>query len=151
MDTHDPYFDPSSPRQEDGSVGRSEVSPAGAVPRDKRLTFREAVTMAERQVDYNHLANKTNAWMGSDVCKVMAEIYLMSPRALVRIGSEELEAELVQEVYREITQEHFEHVCEKLRRLAGFIRCPKPYIRTLLYNEVFEFECHVEADVEGLV
>lgn len=107
----------------------------------RRLTFREAVTRAEVQIGFCDFSRQ-NACYGliHDMCRAMAEVYMMNPATVIRVAGENLEAGLVAEVLSEVTQEMAEDLANDLRdRIAG-VTCIKSYLRSALYIKVFEFE-----------
>lgn len=124
----------------------------------RRLTFREAITLAEDQIGlYEYSRQHKSYGILHDLCRVMAEIYMMPPRATVSVAGEELEAGMVAEVIREVTQEMAEALAEELRGSLAGVRCLKAYLRSALYIKVFEFEAaearldeQVKRDLGGL-
>lgn len=114
----------------------------------RRLTFREAVTLAEDQIALHEYPRRHILWgVLHDLCRVMAEIYMMSPTATVRVAGEQLEARLVADVYREVTPEMAETLAAELQgRLAGVTNM-RAYLRSALYIKAFEYEaCEVRLE-----
>lgn len=106
-----------------------------------RLTFREAVRLAGEQIGLEMFDRRhENYGLIHDMCRVMAEVYMMSPTAEISVGGENLQAGMVAEVYREITPEIAETLAEELRYQMASVRCVKAYLRSALYIKVFEFE-----------
>lgn len=125
---------PATRGREENRLGVSDTS------KPRRLSFREAITKAEDQIGF-HEYSRTYACYGilHDMCRVMAEVYMMPPRALIRINGEDLEAGMVAEVLAEVTQEMAEERAEELRATLPGVTCLKAYLRSALYNKVFEF------------
>lgn len=73
---------------------------------------------------------------------IIAEVYLMSPDTPLYISGEKLDGYIVQEVFREITASHAELVIRSFNSAAYLVRNKKLYLRTALYNSVFELEAH---------
>lgn len=137
---------PSTPSVEGVSDGKG-----------KRLGFGEALRKAKEQVAFGERFATWLALGGDDVlkrgagirhgvesariaeelCKVMAEVYMMSSALQIRISGEMLEADMVKAVFEEITAEHIKAVAEEYMKARGAVRNPKAYLRTVLYNSVF--------------
>jgi hypothetical protein len=141
----------SQPASLPASRGRGDtywVEAGGGVPVPipRRLSFKEAITKAEDQIGFHQYSRK-HACYGilHDMCRAMAEVYMMPPRTKIRINGEELEAEMVAEVLEQVTQEMAVERAEELRETIAGVTCLKAYLRSALYNKVFEFEA---ADVK---
>ena len=107
----------------------------------RRLSFREAVRRAEDQIGFYEFSRQ-HACYGilHDMCRAMAEVYMMNPASVIKVAGENLEAGMVAEVLSEVTQEMAEDLADELRgRIAG-VTCIKSYLRSALYIKVFEFE-----------
>ena len=117
--------------------GRIEPIPA----RPRRLSFREAITKAEDQISF-HEYSRQHVCYGilHDMCRVMAEVYMMPPHAKIKINGEELEAEMVAEVLEQVTEDMAMERAEELLDVIADVTCLKAYLRSALYNKVFEFE-----------
>lgn len=79
---------------------------------------------------------------------IIAEIAAMPNKKGVRIEGENKEAGRVAEVYSHITHEHILHVMENLSRVTYEIKHMKTYLRTALYNSVFEMTSRTENRVQ---
>ena len=77
-----------------------------------------------------------------ELCVVIAEVYWLAQTAegCVRIEGEPIPYRLVRDIYRFLRGEHLEHVMERYRSVRYGIRNVKAYLRTALYNAVFELE-----------
>lgn len=75
---------------------------------------------------------------------IIAEVFILPPGCTVRIEGEALPVETVREVYAGITHEHIEGVIARFRAADYRIRHIKSYLRTALYNAVFEFDFDCE-------
>lgn len=140
---------PASPPANRGREDAYWVGAGGGIPvliPRRRLTFKEAITKAEEQIGFYEYSRQHSCYgILHDMCRVMAEVYMMPPRAKIRINGEELEAEMVAEVLEQVTQEMAEERAEELRETIAGVTCLKAYLRSALYNKVFEFEA---ADVK---
>lgn len=129
------------PARPPATRGREQdLSGTGEAQKPRRMSFREAITKAEDQIGF-HEYSRMHACYGilHDMCRVMAEVYMMPPRATIRINGEDLEAGMVAEVLAEVTQEMAEERAEELRAALPGVTCLKAYLRSALYNKAFEF------------
>ena len=111
--------------------------------RPSRPSFREAYRRAANQVELSCCAaEERNALR--ELCYIIAEIYIMDPDAKVHIAGEMLDAYLAQEIFGELTLEHLRMVRESFQRLDSPVKKKRAYLRSALYNSVFELEAHYE-------
>lgn len=105
------------------------------------LSFREAITLAEEQVGYRGMDYEDKYRpLVHDMCRAMAEVY-MAPEAMgMRVNGELMAAGMIAEVFRELTEEHVLNLASRLYGGWGGVGHPKAYLRSALYNVVFEFE-----------
>lgn len=139
-----------------GEQSSSEVSQevSGGV----RPTFREAMSMAGKQIDIDSFCSwgTKGGWVqGPDyqlartLCMVMAEIYMAAPRYVFYVGGIAMEAAQIREVYGELTFRHVEAVILKIRQSKGkTVKYQRPYLRTMLYNVVFEYEAQTQGGMD---
>lgn len=137
----------SQPASQPANRGQAtNLSGEGNTEKTRRLSFREAITKAEDQIGFREYSRQQSCYgILHDMCRAMAEIYMMPPHAKVRINGEELEAEMVAEVLEQVTAEMAEIRAEELRETIAGVTNIKAYLRSALYNKVFEFEA---ADVK---
>ncbi len=76
----------------------------------------------------------------NEIALIIAEIYCLPSDLLVKINGNDLFAEMVAEVYRLLTHEHINFVIGNFKKIPYQIKSKKTYLRTALYNSVFEFE-----------
>ena len=109
-----------------------------------RPSFREAISRAERQVEYKIICHDSpsDGRLAHELCAIMAEVYMMNPAGPIRISGEWLDGYVVQQVFAELTREHVSAVIEEFERLTIDIRNKKAYLRTSLYNSVFTLDAH---------
>ena len=75
-----------------------------------------------------------------ECCLIIAEIYIKPLESTIRISGQPTEVYLVQEVYRELKNEHLQRVVEKFKEQGHNIHNKKAYLQTSLYNVMFEFD-----------
>ena len=105
-----------------------------------RPSFKTAVQSARDQIEIDcieHFRDEAN-----ELCMIMAEVWMMPPSDKIRIAGEVLDAHLVGEVFREITNEHVQMVIRNFHGIKYLIQNKKAYLRSALYNSVFEMAAH---------
>ena len=124
--------------------------------RSLRPSFREAISRAERQVGYREMKRRSeklehimNMEIVHELCAIMAEVYMMSPDRQIRISGEWLEVELVQSVFKELTDEHVIQVMTDFNRLCYDITNKKAYLRAMLYNSAFSLQASVRNETNS--
>lgn len=127
---------------DDHAVERRQAERVGqSVAGRGRITFREAIALAEEQVGIAEVARYERSWsVLHDMCRVMAEVYMAPPSMLMKVCGEEMEAGLVAEVYRELTADCVQELAHRLTQEIGGVRFIKAYLRSALYNAAFEYE-----------
>jgi hypothetical protein len=78
--------------------------------------------------------------MYEELCLIIAEVNLLHPDSAIKVAGLEISAFIVQEVYSKLTNEHLETVLHNFQRVSWRINHKKTYLRTALYNSVFELE-----------
>ena len=135
----------------------SSARTAGGLPMDGRITFCRAVSLIAAQIgldgfkslDGEKGANWRLAW---ELCKIAAEVIAMQDDTQIRISGETVDARLVKEVFAELRTEHVAWVIESIRIRGAGNAQRKFYVRSMLYNAVFEMETYEQSGVErGLV
>lgn len=106
-----------------------------------RPSFRDMIRHAEGQIEIQSFDEQDLA-QAHEICAIMAEISLMRMDIPVRIAGEPLDSTLVKQVFEEITAEHVRLVIRNFNGVTGLIRNKRAYLRTALYNSVFELESH---------
>jgi hypothetical protein len=137
--------------------GRSPSAVSSEVSGRLKLTFREAVAVADKQIDvdgFKDMAPSGKAVVGCDwhlaytLAMVMAEVYMGRPDYQMYVGGIAMECRQIQEVYCNLTHEH---IAQAIRKIQGGkeknARFRRPYLRTMLYNLVFEFEAQTQAGI----
>lgn len=111
------------------------------MPRSARLSFREAFCRAASQTEISACTDARSGQM-RELCYIIAEVYMMNPDSAISVGGELLGADLVQGVFEELRYPHIEMVTDNFEKEARQIKNKKAYLRTALYNSVFELEAH---------
>lgn len=116
--------------------------------RGRRLSFREAITKAEEQVDFCGMDYAdVRRPLVHDMCRAMAEVYMSPPDMMLKCCGELMEAGMIAEVFAELTEEHVQNLAARLYSGWCAVGHPKAYLRSALYNVVFEFESVITREV----
>ncbi len=140
-----PFDSLSSDRTGSPSVSPSVSPPKGMqAPSSEgispgRRSFREEIQSTAEQVELSAFRCPDRA-LAYELCAIIAEVRLMRPSFSVKIGGEVLEVGLVQEVFEELTHDHLIMVIDNFKGFEYPIRNKKAYLRTALYNAVFELD-----------
>ena len=73
-----------------------------------------------------------------EICLIIAEVFILPPTSEIQINGNKLTAESVQVVFDMLTHEDIISVMDNFEAASYKIRHKKTYLRTALYNEVFE-------------
>lgn len=113
------------------------------------LGFKEAIRAAEEQIEVRCFP-RHQAVYARDICRVIAEVYMLPESAQIKIEGEMLPAATVREIFRELDHEHAEYVIDELTAYDGKIFAMKPFMRTLLYNTVLTMESALANEVKDI-
>jgi hypothetical protein len=81
-----------------------------------------------------------------ELCLIIAEVLVLDSDSVIKIGGSFICARLVQEVYSKINNDHVRLVFSNFNNVSQRIFNKKAYLRTALYNAVFEIESHFVND-----
>ena len=87
----------------------------------------------------------------NEIALIIAEVYCLPDNLQIRIAGNDLPVCLVSDVYRRLTGEHVETVIDNFRRADYEIKYKKTYLRTALYNSVFEAAAKAENTVRSFL
>ena len=108
-----------------------------------RQPLSEALDKVMRQVDYRCFAdlrlNRIDP-LYRELCLIIAEAFLIEPDSPVKINGSLICAQLLKEVYSKLNNEHLRMVFDNFRNVTARVFNKKAYLRTALYNAVFELE-----------
>lgn len=103
----------------------------------------EVMELIKAQIELDTFS-PTDKYFAKEIALIIAEVMLLPETASIRIDGNGLPAGMVQEVYAMLEREHVEGVISAYRRAKYEIRHRKTYLRTALYNSVFETESRIE-------
>ena len=114
-----------------------------------RRPFKDEIGAVAKQLELYAVREMDKAF-AYELCAIIAEVNLMRYDFRVKIGGEVLEAGLVKEVFACLTHDHLERVIDSFNTCVSEIRNKKAYLRTALYNSVFELEAGTINDVNRI-
>lgn len=110
---------------------------------DEGATFHEVFDDVKNRIEFDCFSQAERD-SAEDICLIIAEVLKLPPNALVRIAGNNLPAEMVQAIYHRLSHEHIKLVFENFSRATYEIKHKKTYLRTALYNSVFEINAHYQ-------
>jgi len=113
----------------------------------------EMLEQVMRQVEYHCFAdlrfNRIDPFY-KELCLVIAEVFVLNPGSIIKINGLNMYAHLVQEVYSQLNNEHVCLVFQNFHNVSTHIYNKKAYLRTALFNAVFELESNYVNDLNCL-
>ena len=119
--------------------------PAAAYP-----SILGALDAVMRQVGYHYFADARSKRIDpfyKELCLIVADVLVLDPASVIPINGAKMPASLVQEVYGQLNGDHLSLVYENFRNTTRRVYNKKAYLRTALYNVVFELHAHVANDI----
>lgn len=109
------------------------------------LSFYERLADLKKRVGFEYICFSDKP-LAHECCLVICEV-LHRPCGEILIGGEYKDASLVAEVFSGLTYEHLQHVCDSFNSINYEVKRKKQYLRSALYNSVFELEAAAVNDV----
>ena len=117
------------------------------------LSFNDMLAKVMGQVEYHCFADlrwKQTDPLYGELCLVMAEVFALDPGSAIKVNGSCISARLAQEVFSKLRNSHLLLVFENFHGVSARIHNKKAYLRTSLYNAVFELEsCCVNNSQSG--
>lgn len=117
-------------KMKEQGVGRESESQSRRVG-----SLRETLAEVYSQIE---IEGYSDTELAREIALIITEVYKLPPTWDVQIDGQKLPASLVADVYRELTWEHVTAVIANFKKADFEIKYRKSYLRTALYNEVFE-------------
>jgi hypothetical protein len=121
---------------------------------DSGMTLLGMLDKVMRQVEYHCFVdlrfNRIDP-LYKELCLIIAEAFLLRLDSTVRINGSLIHAQLLKEVYSKLTHEHLRLVFDNFHNVVVRVYNKKAYLRTALYNAVFELESSCINDFGGIV
>jgi len=106
-----------------------------------------------RQVEYRCLAdlrfNRVDPFY-KELCLIIAEVLVLDPVSIIKINGSNIYVHLVQEVFLRLQNDHVRLVFKNFHNVPTHVYNKKAYLRTALYNAVFEIESDSVNDSNGI-
>jgi len=114
-------------------------------------SFDTFVMRAKEQLDFDYLPDFGD--FEHEACMILAEVYSLAPDSLLKISGSMKPAHIAQGVFAKLTPEHLQMVRDNFMRIDYPVYNKKLYLRTALYNSVFEISAHYDnlVRVDGLI
>jgi len=110
-----------------------------------RPSIFKTLELVMRQVEYHCFAQLSTGWIDPlyrELCLVIADVLVLEPDTIITINGAKMPAFLIQEVYGQLNNDHLRFVFGNFQGVSHRVRNKKAYLRTTLYNAVFEIESH---------
>lgn len=118
----------------------SQVAPR---PVSSRLSFKEALAKARTQINIDCFSDADKDFANEIIFNI-AEVYMLWDSAPVKIAGEQIDGYIIKQVFEELHEEHVKLVIDNFSKVDYIVNYKKAYIRTALYNSVFEYTAHFD-------
>ena len=98
-----------------------------------------------QQVEYHCFADLPSGYIDpfyKELCLIISEVFAMNQDAFIKVNGSETPIRLVQEVYSLLRNDHIRIVFTNFYHVSSRVYNKRAYLRTSLYNAVFEIESH---------
>lgn len=103
-----------------------------------RQSFAETLENVKEQIDYDCFSFGMQQ-MANEIAMIIADVFRMRPEDRIKIDKSMRFVSDVQDVYSELQYEHILNIIEKFNKISYRVKSPMPYLRSMLYKEVFEY------------
>ena len=113
--------------------------------RPGRPSFADTLNQVMQQVEYHCFADlrfRRIDPLFKELCFIISEVFFIYSDSLIKVNGSDLPASLVQEVYSLLRNEHLRLVFTNFHDVSNRVYNKKAYLRTSLYNSVFEIQAH---------
>ena len=131
----------------------SDMSTMGGFPEEKTTGGKSILKMLEQvmlQVEYHCFTdlrfNRTDP-LYKELCFIIAEVLVLDQESVIKINGSNISARLVKEVYSQIQNDHVDLVFNNFNKVSHRVLNKRSYLRTALYNAVFEIESQAVNDM----
>jgi len=98
-----------------------------------------------QQVEYHCFADLRTGYIDplyKELCLIISEVFAADQDAFIKVNGSETPIRFVQEVYSLLRNDHIRIVFTNFHCVSSRVYNKRPYLRTSLYNAVFEIESH---------
>ena len=131
----------------------SDMPTTGGFPEEKTTGGQSILKMLEQvmiQVEYHCFIdlrfNRIDP-LYKELCLIIAEILVLDQESVIKINGSNISARLVKEVYSQIQSDHVSLVFNNFKNVSQRVFNKRGYLRTALYNSVFEIESQAVNDM----
>lgn len=112
-------------------------------PVSSRLSFKDALAKARAQINIDCFSEVDKSFANEIIFNI-AEVYMLWDSAPVKIAGEQIDGYIIKQVFEELHEEHVKLVISNFSKVDYIVNYKKAYIRTALYNSVFEYTAYFE-------
>lgn len=102
-----------------------------------RLSFDDAYERAKEQIDFDCFPMEYLV-QATEVAGLIAQVYTLWPNDVIKVAGFARRVSDVQTVFKKLTNEHVVYVIDTVNAIPYPIRNKSAYIRSALFNAVFE-------------
>lgn len=103
-----------------------------------RQSFAETLENVKEKIDYDCFSFGMQQ-IANEIAMIMADVFRMRPEDRIKIDKSMRFVSDVQDVYSELQYEHILNIIEKFNKIPYRVKSPMPYLRSMLYKEMFEY------------
>ena len=111
-------------------------------------SFREVLKYVRDQIEIECYTEQDRP-QAEEIALIITEIYKLPATCEIQIAGNKLPAEMVQEIFTRLDNSNVTDVIRRYKQAQYEIKHTKTYLRTALYNSVFEFESRLENKVRS--
>lgn len=100
-------------------------------------SFAETLKKVKSQIEYECI-EESDQDLAFELCMIIAEVYRLYPTSVMTVAGDKKSAKEVSELFEMLTCEHIRYVIMRYTETDKEIFYKKSYLRTLLYNSLFE-------------
>lgn len=122
------------------SGGESQVSSRLV---SSRLSYAQALEKAKEQINLDCF-RETDKPFASEILANIAEVFMLWDSTPVKIAGVQIDGYILKQIFEQLHEEHVQLVIDNFHKIDYIVNYKKAYIRTALYNSVFEIEAHYD-------
>ncbi len=115
----------------------------------KSKPFSELLADIEEQIEIECF-EKCDRRQAEEIALIIAEVMKLPDDCAVRIAGNDLPAEMVASIFTRIENDHVIEVMRHYQEATYEIKNTKTYLRTALYNSVFEIESRIDNEIRSM-
>lgn len=108
-----------------------------------RLSYAQALEKAKGQIDLVYF-RETDKPLAAEILANIAEVFMLWDATPVKIAGVQIDGYILKQIFEQLHEEHVQLVIDNFHKIDYIVNYKKAYIRTALYNSVFEIEAHYD-------